>query len=263
MVLLTSECYVTGYLGKGSTPLVSQGTYSVYYLELAVTYQCGFMIIARWCWYFSFVCVRIRSVGLGLRTTFYRVSSKIFIDIINMKFKFFTLYSSSTDIHGRSQNLRHFYLGMGLKYWGSSDFSRNQNNRGSSGMSSASTAILVWRYTRVKHHMARKYPECICIAFVFGKNPKTPNLSPMADEAITQGDIGCLGALVYVSSSDTLDQGLIQEFSMRGAQTLFKKISSSAWAPTHRCPVSANIKGVCLCFCKNKVACAGAPPLPT
>ena len=36
------------------------------------------------------------------------------------------------DIHQRSQNLRHLYFGMGLKLvvFG---FSRNQNNRGSSG----------------------------------------------------------------------------------------------------------------------------------
>ena len=39
----------------------------------------------------------------------------------------------TTDIQGRSQNLRHFYPGMGLKL-GSLGFSRNQNNRGSSGV---------------------------------------------------------------------------------------------------------------------------------
>ena len=44
--------------------------------------------------------------------------------------------------------------------------------------------------------------ERICFAFVFacmvGKNPKTPKLSPMADNAITPGGIGCLGSLVYI-----------------------------------------------------------------
>ena len=37
-----------------------------------------------------------------------------------------------------------------------------------------------------------------CFAGVVGKNPKIPNLSPMADDAITQGGIGSLGSPVYI-----------------------------------------------------------------
>ena len=44
--------------------------------------------------------------------------------------------------------------------------------------------------------------ERVCFAFIFacvvGKIPKTPKLSPMADDAITQGGIGGLGSLVYI-----------------------------------------------------------------
>ena len=40
-----------------------------------------------------------------------------------------------------------------------------------------------------------------------------------------------------------LFQGRIQEFSGGGAQTLFKKKSGGAWAPTH---------GQVPCLCKNK-----------
>ena len=44
--------------------------------------------------------------------------------------------------------------------------------------------------------------EPVGFAFVFacvvGKNPKTPKLSPMADDAITRGGIGSLGYLMYI-----------------------------------------------------------------
>ena len=47
----------------------------------------------------------------------------------------------------------------------------------------------------LKRRMACKDHGRICIAFVVacvvGKNPKTSNLSPMADDAITRGDLGC------------------------------------------------------------------------
>ena len=50
--------------------------------------------------------------------------------------------------------------------------------------------------------MARKDRGHICFAFVsacvVGKNPKTHNLSPMADEAISQGGIQGLGSLLYI-----------------------------------------------------------------
>ena len=38
----------------------------------------------------------------------------------------------------------------------------------------------------------------ICFACVVGKNPQTPNLTPMADDAITRGSIGGLGSPVYI-----------------------------------------------------------------
>ena len=50
--------------------------------------------------------------------------------------------------------------------------------------------------------MAREDREIICFAFVFacvvGKDLKTPKLSPMAGNSITQGVIGGLGFLVYI-----------------------------------------------------------------
>ena len=50
--------------------------------------------------------------------------------------------------------------------------------------------------------MARKDRGHICIVFVFAyladKNPKTLNLSPMANDAITRGGIGGLGSPVYI-----------------------------------------------------------------
>ena len=50
--------------------------------------------------------------------------------------------------------------------------------------------------------MACKGHECICFAFVFtcvvGKNLKTPNLSPLAEEAIIQGCIQGQGSPLYI-----------------------------------------------------------------
>ena len=42
------------------------------------------------------------------------------------------------------------------------------------------------------------------LAYVVGKNPKTPNLSPMADDAITWGGIGGLGYPVYIYGHNML-----------------------------------------------------------
>ena len=92
------------------------------------------------------------------------------------------------------------------QFWGSSGFSHNQNNRGSSsacvtcmycGMSDVSMK------THVKRCASHEDREHICFAFAFacvvGKNLKTPKLSPMADNAITQGGIiGNLVSLVYM-----------------------------------------------------------------
>ena len=50
--------------------------------------------------------------------------------------------------------------------------------------------------------MAREDRERICFAFIFGcvvgKNPKTPKLIPIADDANTWGGIGGLVSLVYI-----------------------------------------------------------------
>ena len=39
---------------------------------------------------------------------------------------------------------------------------------------------------------------CIVFVCVYGKNPNTPKLSPMADNTITRGGTGGLGSLVYI-----------------------------------------------------------------
>ena len=46
--------------------------------------------------------------------------------------------------------------------------------------------------------MAHEDRGCICFACVVGKKPKTPNLSPMADDAITRGGIRGLGSPLYI-----------------------------------------------------------------
>ena len=86
--------------------------------------------------------------------------------------------------------------------WGSLGFSRNQNNRGSSGAYitcmyhdlSMNAQITVWM-------TAHEDCERVCFAFIFvyvvGKNLMTRKLNPMADEAVTWGGIGGLGSLVY------------------------------------------------------------------
>ena len=64
--------------------------------------------------------------------------------------------------------------------------------------------------TRIKCCSARKDCERIYYAFAFacvvGKNPKTPKLSPMAEDAITQGGIGSLVSLVYICGYMRLSQ---------------------------------------------------------
>ena len=98
----------------------------------------------------------------------------------------------TTDIRGRSQNLRHFDPSMGLKL-GVFGFSRNQNNRSSSGV--YVTCIFCGHSEREDKHVLKCHKVCenwghICFAFVFAcvvsKNPNTPNLSPIADDTITR-----------------------------------------------------------------------------
>ena len=64
----------------------------------------------------------------------------------------------------------------------------------------ACTVVRALRQSRVKSCSAREDCECFCFAFAFacvvGINPKTPKLSPMADDA--RGGIGSLVSLVYI-----------------------------------------------------------------
>ena len=111
----------------------------------------------------------------------------------------------ATDIHQRYQNLRHLDPCMGLNL-GVFGFSHNQNDCGlSSAVLPACTAVWAWRQTRVKCCAVREDRESISVevasACVVGKNKKTPKLSPMADDAIKRGGIGCLVSLVYICGS--------------------------------------------------------------
>ena len=109
-----------------------------------------------------------------------------------------------TDIHQRYQTLCHLDPGMGL-------------NLGVFGFPvikiivvcqvsklPACTAVQACRQSRVKSRAVNEDPQCICFVFAFacvvGKNPKTPKLNPMADNAITRGGIGSLVSLVYLWS---------------------------------------------------------------
>ena len=76
---------------------------------------------------------------------------------------------------------------MGLNLGAFRFFSRHKNNHGSSSVC-----------------VTCMYCDCerICFTFTFvhvvHKNLKTPKLSPIADDAITCGDIGSLVSLVYI-----------------------------------------------------------------
>ena len=86
--------------------------------------------------------------------------------------------------------------------WGSSSFSCNQNNHGSSGAYvTVSTASKCEYKTQINmpHGARRSWTNPAPVfACVVGKNPQTPKLSPMADDTITWGSIGGLGSLVYI-----------------------------------------------------------------
>ena len=104
------------------------------------------------------------------------------------------------DINRKSQKLMHLYHSTGLKLV-VFRFFLYQNNRGSSG--TYVTYIycgLSIKIKCVKHCMARK--DCGCIGLFLrawsAKNLKTPNLSPMAEDAITRGGIGGLGSPMYI-----------------------------------------------------------------
>ena len=102
-------------------------------------------------------------------------------------------WAITTDIQGRSQNLGHFYPGMGLKL-GVFGFSHNQNSHGSFGayVTCIYCGLSVKINLRKIPHGARRswaYFFAFVFACVVGKNPKIPNLSPMADNATTQGSM--------------------------------------------------------------------------
>ena len=77
--------------------------------------------------------------------------------------------------------------------------------------------------TWVKRCMVRKYRRRIDFSFVFayvvGKNPKTPKVNPMAENAITRGGIGSLGSLV--------------NFDARICPCVFSAMDASASVCTH------------------------------
>ena len=82
--------------------------------------------------------------------------------------------TTTDDIHGRSQNLRHLYSSMGLKLE-ALGFSRNQNKRYSSG----AYVTCTYRGPSVKINMYKtlhgpRRSGQICFACVVGKNPKRP-----------------------------------------------------------------------------------------
>ena len=72
--------------------------------------------------------------------------------------------------------------------WGSSDFSRNQNNQGSTGAYVTSIyCVWAWRWPCVKWRTTCKdHGRILFLGVWLAKNPKTPNLSPMVDDAITR-----------------------------------------------------------------------------
>ena len=68
-------------------------------------------------------------------------------------------------------------------------FCHNQNNRGSSSVIPACTAVCTWR-----------------------QNTQTPKLSPMAEEAIKRGGIASLVSLVYICGADPGLSHHVQEY---------------------------------------------------
>ena len=106
-----------------------------------------------------------------------------------------------TDIHRRSQNWSHFYPGMGLKLEVFT-FSPNQNNCGSSD--AYVTCIYCSLNVKINVHKTpcgtqRSWTYFFCVCFLcLAKTQRPPNLSPMVDDAITQGSIGGLGSPLYI-----------------------------------------------------------------
>ena len=112
------------------------------------------------------------------------------------------------DIHGRSQNLRHLapsWFRHGAQIRGLRIFPEIKitvvRQVCMSPASMIYCCLSVKINTRKTPHGAQrswKHLYCICFCICGGKNPKTPNLSPMADDAITRSGIGGLGSPVYI-----------------------------------------------------------------
>ena len=72
----------------------------------------------------------------------------------------------------------------------------------------ASTAIWAWRKNMCKMPKGEQWSWThwfsASSACIVGKNPKTPKMSPLADDAIKQGGIGRLGSLVYICDLHTV-----------------------------------------------------------
>ena len=100
-----------------------------------------------------------------------------------------------TDIHQRSQNMRHLDPGMGAQIRGLRVFSV---------IEIIAVCMCCGLSLKTDTRKTDEDHDCICFALslwcVVGKNPKTPKLSPVADYmyAITRGDIGGLESLVYM-----------------------------------------------------------------
>ena len=144
-----------------------------------------------------------------------------------------------------------FILAWGSN-WGSLGVFRNQNNCGSSNVYvTCFYCILNMKIICLKRRTAQEDCGRICFAFVFcvcgQQNPNTPNLSPMADDAITWGGILGLGSPLYICVKvrvhSCLQPNLCQRLKSlfcpqlweggvpNGRKMLFNK--GSAWHGTH------------------------------
>ena len=120
------------------------------------------------------------------------------------------------------------------------------------------TAVWTWRQTCVKPCAANENREHICFAFVFAcvvsKNPKTPILSSMADNAITRGgiqEVWYLWCISVVISQKIYEKSVfLQDNAHHWKGDLYYKISQDfyvisweiCWKVTYRTfPVSTGL----------------------
>ena len=117
------------------------------------------------------------------------------LSFIHMPFHINAGCKKATDIRGRSQNLHHYYPGMGLRL-GVFGFSRYQNNRGSSGAYATCIVDAVWAW-RLN---TSKMPHFTQRSRMHWQKPEDHQFEPrpMADNTITWGGIGGLGYPLYI-----------------------------------------------------------------